>query len=138
MTTPTLSDAATDYLNAIVTGTPPKAKGAVATAIQKKLRSAGLITPKGNPTKKGRELVAVELKETAAAPEIPDTFEPVYDDDKLIGWVEHRIEYGKDFYHIYVNRSNEAHDIGFHLSKNVGIKRLRSLFKIEKQTGSMC
>ena len=119
-----LTPAAENYLSAVAKGQIPKTRGAAGLAIQRKLIKSGLLTEKGNPTKKARHYFET--------PEEPDVSTadgiPVYeedDEDRIIGYMEPEESTGMKLYDLYVLIDTERKDIGFTKDEANGINRIR-------------
>lgn len=123
-----LTPAAKNYLTAIVNGETPKARGAAKKTVENKLISAGLLTKKGNPTKKARHYFET--------PEEPDVSTadgiPVYeedDEDRIIGYMEPEDSTGMRLYDLYLLVGTERENVGFTSDEKSGIARIRLKFR---------
>ena len=133
-----LTKAAENYLSAIVKGQIPKTRGAAGLAVQRKLIQAGLLTEKGNPTKKAKTyfetpegpIAPPELKEGPILP--AEDHIPVYDEDdedRIIGYMEPEESTGMKIYDLYLLVGTERENVGFTSDENSGIARIRLKFR---------
>lgn len=120
-----LTPAAINYLSCILSGQIPKTRGAAGLAIQRKLIKSGLLTEKGNPTKKAKTYF--ETPEEPQEDQISVFDED--DEDRVIGFMEPEESAGVKLYDLYILDGKERKGIGFTMDESNGINRIRREFR---------
>lgn len=134
-----LTPAAENYLSAVVKGQIPKPRGAAGLAVQRKLIKNGLLTEKGNPTKKAKTYFETPDGPVEPPHEPAEDHIPVYnesDGSPVIGYMEPDEITGTRVYDLYILDGEEMKKIGFTADENTGIGRIRREYEKLTSSGS--